>query len=252
MLFRSENGKGSAFAPTYDTGETIAYEFSLQESFNGYFDQTGKRVGRTQFTMKLGSTPLTVTNITNLFITLDGIFQEPGKAYTISGDQITFIEAPLGYRDSLGNSIDPSNYTDGVDTPKQKFVGRFIKFKDDSLNTAYFRKIKNISSQFNGVQTTFDLYYENNTPVVLSSFENLLVFIDGVIQQNGITPAFPNDRAYYIKRTTSPNQIVFVEPPKVYESTKQSFYAYNVGAYERLTIDNQYVDNSKKIGRAHV
>ena len=241
-----ENGKGSVFAPTYDTGETVSYEFSLQESFNGYFNQYGKREGRTQFTMRLGNNvSLSVVNINNLFITLDGIFQEPGKAYTISGDQITFSEAPLGYRNSLGSSILLQDYVNGVDTPPQKFVGRFIKFKDDILNSQYFKKIKNISNQFDGTKTAFDLYYEDTTPVQLSSFENLLVFMDGVIQQNGITPVFPNDRAYYIKRTVTPNQIVFVEPPKTYENTKQSFYAYNVGSYERLAIDSQYIDDMR-------
>jgi len=242
----AQDGKGSVFAPTYDTGETVSYEFTLQESFNGYFDQYGKRSGRQQFTMKLGTNiPLSVSNINNLFITLDGIFQEPGKAYTISGDQITFIEAPLGYRNSLGTSISSQDYINGVDTPQQKFVGRFVKFKDDILNSQYFKKIKNISSQFDGIKTAFDLYYEDTTAVQLSSFENLLVFMDGVIQQNGITPIFPADRSYYIKRTVIPNQIVFVEPPKVYETTKQSFYAYNVGSYERLAIDTQYVDDAK-------
>jgi hypothetical protein len=241
-----QNGKGSVFAPTYDTGETVSYEFTLQESFNGYFDQSGKRAGRTQFTMKLGTNiPLSVSNINNLFITLDGIFQEPGKAYTILGDQITFIEAPLGYRNSLGTSITSQDYVNGVDTPSQKFVGRFVKFKDEVLNTQYFKKIKNISNQFDGIKTAFDLYYEDTTSVELSSFENLLVFMDGVIQQNGVTPVFPADRSYYIKRTVTPNQIVFVEPPKTYENTKQSFYAYNVGSYERLTIDTEYIDDMK-------
>jgi hypothetical protein len=244
-----QNGKGSVLAPTYDTGETVSYEFTLQESFDGYFDQYGKRSGRKQFTMKLGTNiPLSVSNINNLFITLDGIFQEPGKAYTVSQNQenqITFIEAPLGYRNSLGASISSQNYINGVDTPQQKFVGRFVKFKDDILNSQYFKKIQNISSQFDGTKTAFDLYYEDTTSVQLSSFENLLVFMDGVLQQNGITPVFPADRSYYIKRTVTPNQIVFVEPPKTYETIKQSFYAYNVGSYERLTIDTEYIDDIK-------
>ena len=31
-----------------------------------------------------------------LMITLDGIFQEPGVAYTVSGSNITFAQPPLG------------------------------------------------------------------------------------------------------------------------------------------------------------
>lgn len=239
-----ENGKGSVYAPIYDSGETTAYEFFLSAPFDGYLNQSGNRVGTTTFEMKLSSTTsLNVSNINNLFITLDGIFQEPGKAYTISGSQITFNQAPFGYRDSLGASVLPANYVDGVDVPPQKFIGRFIKFKDNTLNSQYFKKIKNISSQFDNTKTTFDLYYEDNSPVTLSYYENLLVSIDGVIQQAGVTPTFPGDRAYYIKRTVTPNQIIFMEPPKTFESTKQSFYAYNVGAYERLEIDYRYVND---------
>ena len=147
------------------------------------------------------------------------------------------------------------NYTAGVDTPSQDFVGRLIKFKDATLNTQNFKKIKNISSQFDNVKTEFDLYYEDNTPVELPSSDNLLVSIDGVIQRSGTTPLLPSDRAYYIKRTTIPNKIVFLEAPRKFEESvsgdifnkaKQSFFAYNVGAYERLVIDQQYIDDQFK------
>ena len=147
------------------------------------------------------------------------------------------------------------NYTAGVDTPSQDFVGRLIKFKDATLNTQNFKKIKNISSQFDNVKTEFDLYYEDNTPVELPSSNNLLVSIDGVIQRSGTTPLLPSDRAYYIKRTTIPNKIVFLEAPRKFEESvsgdifnkaKQSFFAYNVGAYERLVIDQQYIDDQFK------
>lgn len=250
----SENGRGGVYAPIYDTGETIAYDFFLQEPFDGTINESGNRVGRTTFTMKLSSvTPLNVSNINNLFVTIDGIFQEPGKAYTISGDQITFADPPLGWRDENDNTPPASliagweTYTDASYAPAQKFIGRFVKFKDNTLNSQYFKKIKDISSQFNSQKTNFDLYYEDNTPVELSYFENLLVSIDGVIQQAGVTPVFPGDRAYYIKRTSIPNQIIFTEPPRKFEDTTQSFYAYNVGAYERLQIDYRYV-NDKKTG----
>lgn len=247
-----ENGRGSVYAPVYDTGETISYEFFLGEPFNGTIDESGNRVGRTTFTMKLSSTStLNVSNINNLFITIDGIFQEPGKAYTISGNQITFAQPPLGWRDEDGNTPAASvaagweTYNDANYVPAQKFIGRFVKFKDNTLNSQYFKKIKDISSQFDNTKTTFDLYYEDNSPVELSYFENLLVSIDGVIQQAGVTPVFPGDRAYYIKRTVVPNQIVFTEPPRVFENTRQSFYAYNVGAYERLEIDYRYVNDRR-------
>lgn len=249
-----ENGRGGVFAPLYDTGETISYEFVLNMPFDGVIDASGNRSGSTTFQMLLnGTTPLEVTNINNLFITLDGIFQEPGKAYTVSGSYITFIEPPFGWRDPVDGQwpfdsylgVDWRTYTNPNYIPPQKFVGRFIKFKDATLNSQYFKKIKDISSQFDGSKTSFDLYYEDNTPVTVSSFENLLVSMDGVIQQNGVTPVFPGDRAYYINRNVTPNQIVFVEPPKIYDLQKQSFYAYNVGSYERLEIDTRYIDDNR-------
>ena len=442
-------GKGSAYVAPFDTTETISYEFYLDPAFDGYIDEKGNRSGTKSFNMKIkgSNSLLNVSNVNNLFITLDGILQEPGKSYNISDSTITFNEAPLGRRfsegsygnDSLtaknpisfykikfkstlsqldlsyfvvgqefttntstrqfllyknggiiaselsgtykvvdkgvegsfynvvsftnnvgnntctivlsdvtglsvnsaglaisGNGI-PENsglqgidlankiitisgtvtsstigtviignryitaepkgkllpvlssvysenilngtlpftssitvdgynvatnayfidyairsYVVGVDTPSQDFVGRLIKFKDSTLNSQNFKKIKDISSQFDNIKTSFKLYYEDNTPVELPSTDNLIVSIDGVIQRSGTTPLLPKDRAYYIKRTTVPNEIVFLEAPRkfeelssndVFNKSKQSFFAYNVGAYERLSIDEQYIDD---------
>lgn len=69
-----------------------------------------------------------------------------------------------------------------------------------------------------------------------------MVSIDGVLQQAGSTPLLPLDRSYYIRRTTTPNEIVFVEPPRSFETTKQSFYAVCISGYERLLIDSRYVN----------
>lgn len=239
----TERGRGSLCQLSYDTGETNAYEFKLVPEFNGYFDDNGNRSGNKTFTITLVSNnkPYAVPKAENIIMTLDGIVQEPGKAFTVSDTQITFAEPPLGYRDIDGNSISKQNYKEGVDTPAQKIVGRIIRFKESSLNNTYFRKIQNISSQFDGVKTSFKLYYTNNDPVNVPSKENLLVYIDGVIQKAGITPTIPVDRSYYIRRTVIPNEIVFMDPPK----SGQSFSATSVGAYERLTLNYDYVDNIK-------
>ena len=442
-------GKGSAYVAPFDTTETISYEFYLDPAFDGYIDEKGNRSGTKTFNMKIkgSNSLLNVSNVNNLFISLDGILQEPIKSYNVTDSTITFNEAPLGKRfsegsygnDSLtaknpvssykikfnstisqldlsyfvvgqefttttstrqfllyktgvviapelsgtykivdkgvegsfynvvsftnnvgnntatlvlsnvtglnvnsaglaisGNGI-PQNsglqgvdlannivtisgtvtssivgtviignryitaepqgkllpvlssvystniltgitpfgstitvdgytvatnayfvdysvrsYVVGVDTPSQDFVGRLIKFKDSTLNSQNFKKIKDISSQFDNTKTSFQLYYEDNTPVELPSTDNLIVSVDGVIQRSGTTPLLPKDRAYYIKRTTVPNEIVFLEAPKkfeelssndVFNKAKQSFFAYNVGAYERLVIDEQYIDD---------
>jgi len=238
-----ERGRGTLYQLSYDTGETSAFEFKLSPDFNGYFDANGNRNGNTVFTVLLSSNnkPYAVPKEENVILSLDGIIQDPKTAFTISGTQIIFDEPPLGYRDIDGNPISKENYKEGVDTPPQKIVGRIIRLKDTASNNAYFRKIKNISSQFDGVKTIFDLYYENNDQVSVSSGENLMVYVDGVLQKSGITPTMPSDRSYYIRRTVTPNQIVFMDPPLA----GQNFAAVAVGGYERITIDYKYVNDTK-------
>jgi hypothetical protein len=242
-------GKGSIIPLQYDSSETLSYDFFLDPPFNGYFDSNGNREGTKTFTMKLRSsnTPLNVSNVNNLFVTLDGILQEPGKSFTVSGTQITFAEPPLGNRNVFGDPISPNQYIEGVDTKSQSCISRYIGFKDSSLNTTYFNKIKNISDQFDGIKNEFDLYYENDTPVELDANDNLFVSIDGVFQVPGITPLLPMRRSYYIRKTTTPNTIVFTEPPKREENIPQSFFAYRVGNYISLTIDS-YLIAAKKTG----
>lgn len=260
IVLKKENinvleGRGSVSSNEYDTGETIAYEFILANDFNGYFNEAGNRDGDKTFTMQVlgSSNALTVNNINNTIVSLDGIVQEPSEAYFIGGtvgtnapssSSITFAQAPLGYRDIFGNSIPVASYNDGLDSPPQKFIGRYLKLKNSTDNTNYFKKIRDISSQFDNQRTTFDLYYDDNTPVELSSGENLLISIDGVIQKQGVTPVIPFDRAYYIRKTVVPNQIVFVEPPRKFQSQSQSFFGFNISGAIRLKIDERYITGS--------
>jgi hypothetical protein len=86
--------------------------------------------------------------------------QEPGVAFTVSGSTITFATAPLGIRISNNQEVEA-----------QKFVGRMIRFKNESLNNQYFKKIKNIQEEFNGVENRFQLYYEDGTEAILDAKE---------------------------------------------------------------------------------
>jgi len=235
-----QRGKGALFVNSFDDAETSSFEIVLDPPFNGYFDLNGNRAGNKIFTMKiLGSNnPVAVPQQENLVISLDGILQQPGLAFTVSNTQITFKEAPLGYRNSQGQSITPSQYVEGVDTPSQKFIGKILRYKDTTVNSQFFKKIKNISNQFDGVKTTFQLIDDSNNNIVLESGNNLLVTIDGVLQTAGITPTFPIDRSYYIRRTVTPNEIVFIEPPK----SGQVFGAYSISSYEIAEIDTSLVD----------
>lgn len=239
-----QRGEGSAYASEYDTSETLSYIFLLSEEFDGDFDESGNRSGRTVFNMIVprvlpdgtrSNVPLNVVNQNNLIITLDGILQEPGVAFTISGSQITFSQPPLGLRISQGQEVAP-----------QKFNGRFLRFKTDSLNSQYFKKIENIDHLFDNQTTRFPLYYENGDPVSLDSKENLLVSLDGVLQENKMTPLIPATSAYYINRNVVPNEIVFVKPPVSLGSKGyQHFFAYSVGNYERLKVDPLLINNSR-------
>lgn len=236
-------GHGSVFASEYDTSETLSFVFLLDAPFDGDFDESGNRSGRRTFTMIVPrilpdgtriNAPLNVSNINNLIITLDGIIQEPGVAYTVNNSQITFSEAPLGERISQNQIVAP-----------QKFIGRFVRFKANSLNQQYFRKIQNIDHLFDSKENRFTLYYENGDPVSLGPKENLLVTLDGVLQENKMTPLIPATSAYYINRNVIPNEIVFVNPPVSQGSLGyQNFFAYSVGNYERLKINTSLIDNN--------
>jgi len=230
-------GKGSVLVSGIDTTELLSYVFELQQPFDGDFDESGNIVGRRTFNMILpGFGVLNVFNPNNLFVTIDGVMQNPGTTFTVSGSTITFATPPLGQRISNNQIIEP-----------QKFVGRMIRFKNNDFNSRYFKKIKNIDNDFNGIETRFPLFYEDGTDVVLDAKENLLVSLDGVVQENKMTPLIPATSSYYIDRTVTPNHIVFIDAPRKLDDVNRSkFFAYSIGNYERLEIDPELFDSQTK------
>ena len=233
-------GKGSVLVSGIDTTELLSYQFELQQPFDGDYDEAGNIVGRTTFNLILPSATgfgiLNVANQNNLFITIDGIVQEAGVAYTVSGSTITFAKAPLGPRRANNQDIEA-----------QKFVGRLIRFKNDALNNQYFRKIKNIQEQFDGVTTRFPLYYDDGTDVILDAKENLLVSLDGVIQENKMTPLIPAFAAYYIDRTVTPNDIVFIDAPRKLDDVNYTrFFAYSIANYERVALEEDLFNGTRR------
>jgi len=232
-----QRGRGEVLVSGIDTTELLSYQFELQQSFDGDFDEAGNIVGTRTFNMVLpGSGILNVANQNNLFITIDGIVQEPGVAYTVSGSTLTFAKAPLGPRRANNQDIEP-----------QKFVGRLVRFKNDALNNQYFRKIKNIQEQFDGITTRFPLYYDDGTDVILDAKENLLVSLDGVIQENKMTPLIPAFASYYIDRTVTPNDIVFIDAPRRLDDVNYTrFFAYGISNYERIQLETDLYDGVRK------
>ena len=138
---RIRNGQGSAATSEFNFNETRAFEFTLSAPFDGYFDTDGRLQGTTVFQVldNTGS-PFTPISAESLIVTLDGILQEPGVAYTVSGDTIVFSAPPLGPGTKLtGNDINDVSPYKGT-----KFVGRNFYFKDNQYNTRYIRKLRNI------------------------------------------------------------------------------------------------------------
>ena len=241
-----EEGRGSISIDTFDATETVSYNVSLSPAFDGTFDpSTGNLIGNTEFTLidKKKNLPLQLTKNEQLICTLDGIFQEPGKAFTISGNRVTFAEPPLGPRIVEGQAVD-----------SVKFYGRAIKFKESALNDRYFKKVKSIADKFDGITTDFSLYWEDGSIVKTAPTENLIVGLNGVIQKARTTETEPFGNSYSIIRDedeTVADIIRFTKPPidnedlygppeeipEILKNYEQCFI-YSVGSYERLKINS--------------
>ncbi|MGA1544638.1 MAG: YHYH protein [Saprospiraceae bacterium] len=237
-----ERGVGSACVDTRTNTETIARELILASPFNGEYDKfDGQRIGTKTFTLleKESGLPYTPYNNQQLIITLDGVIQEPGVAYNIIGNQITFSEAPIG-----------TKIVEGQTVFGQKFYCRSIKFKKDELNERYLKKLKPIDDQFDGIETTFDLYYEDNSIVKTDFSETLLVFLNGVLQKSKELENIPYGNSYHIIRSQDPeitDKIQFTNPPINHEDlsypevseldNREKCFIYSIGNYKRLTVD---------------
>ena len=129
-----EKGVGSVATETFNTSEILSEEIYLTESFDGDFGDKGNLQGKTIFNIvDAAGNSIKPYNEQSLIITLDAILQEPGIAYTVDNDKITFAQPPLG----------PS-VKDGQIVPGVLFYGRRFQFKSDTLNQKYLKKIKNI------------------------------------------------------------------------------------------------------------
>ena len=129
-----EDGVGSVAKDATNTTEIKATQIKLSAPFDGSLSNNGNLSGTKTFgILDMNNNAVTPYNAQALLITLDGIFQEPGIAYTVSGSNITFAQPPLGPATKNSQAI-----------PGVKFYGKNYQFKNDTLNAKYFRKIKNI------------------------------------------------------------------------------------------------------------
>ena len=94
-----ERGRGSVQIDDFNLSETIARNIDLNENFDGrYRDKAGQLEGTKTFTLidTDVNLPFAPFSENELVVTLDGILQEPGVSYTVSGTKIIFSEPPRG------------------------------------------------------------------------------------------------------------------------------------------------------------
>ena len=194
--------------------------------------------------------PYTPFNNQELFLTLNGVAQEPGKSYKVIGNTIQFSNAPLGPQYPKTGENPDDTYT----TDTTKFVCKSFKFKQDNYNTRYLKKIRDISPAFDGRRDEFPIFWEDGSIVKTDSNENLLVFINGILQSAKENVNEPLGNAYYIRRSnisSVTDTLVFAEPPRnfaddidpvpVQLDQRETFFAYGVGNYDRYKIDDRLI-----------
>ena len=165
---RIRRGPGSIASSEFNFNEFRAYTIRVYNPTPGFYDDviadgkpwyaknsfdgvdindtpyTGanvKTVGTTRFQLRDSfDNPFVPAKVNNIFVTLDGVLQEPGVAYTIDGSDIVFSQAPLGNSTKLTGS----RLGDVTSYKGMQFYGRYFAFKDTASNNRYLRKIRNI------------------------------------------------------------------------------------------------------------
>ena len=136
----------------------------FKNPFTGYYDGDGRLQGKTTFDLRSVNTDTVFTpyDEKNLIVTLDGVLQDPGVSYTVSGSQITFSAPPLGANEKqTGEGTTDVTKYGGVN-----FYAKYVAFKDNQYNDKHFRKLKNIY-QRNGRWIDAANQIERNTDFII-------------------------------------------------------------------------------------
>ena len=133
--YRAREGTGTVSVQEYNFQDLLAEDIVLDAVFDGVFNSNGQLVGTRTFNLRKKGTNTIITpyNEQALIITLDGVIQEPGVAFTVNGSSITFAAPPLG-----------EQVVEGQVVPQQKFLGKVFSFRDAGLNADVLKKVKNI------------------------------------------------------------------------------------------------------------
>ena len=120
------------------------------------------------------------------------------------------------------------------ENPKEgsTFYSKFFKFVDGADDARYSYKLKDIL--FDGTSKRYNLLKRNGASVVSEPDENLLIFIDGVMQIYG--------ESYTIDRSVNPNQIVFTTAV----ARDKHFFGFTFSKYKVLNNFSHLLDNNRK------
>lgn len=156
---------GRSWSWSATTGAWIALGASLTWVPSVYYklDNISSQFGGSNVTFTVASAgkPIYPIGAENLLLSLGGVVQEPGSAYTINtfSSTVTFASAPAAGESFFGVAFQPLQST----------AGKFTKL--DTLT-------------FNGSQTVFTLT-STGTQVTPGTAQNLLLAIDGQLQEPG-------------------------------------------------------------------
>lgn len=138
-----------------EPSSTILYEHVILDGIEGSFNGV-----TTTFALAIGGSGFTPASAAQLVVHLNGVYQEPGVAYTVSATNITFATAPatgddciiLAMKTAAGVvSITPTAYWNTVMTTAGSSSASRIQL---GTRTS---ALDSISASFNGVTTTFNL-----------------------------------------------------------------------------------------------
>ena len=150
LNFPSSPTNGQLYTST--TGVTYQYNGTYWNAINTSYATGGFRKidnissqfngSNTTFYLNVSGIPTTAVNPQNLIISVGGITQEPGNAYTVSANTITFTTAPSSGMSFFGTLLGdvanigiPSDKTVGLSTLTDSF-GSFVTSSYAQANTA--------------------------------------------------------------------------------------------------------------------
>ena len=187
--YRAKEGTGTVSVQEYNFTDLLSAEVKLDAPFDGRFNSNGQLVGTTTFNLreKTNNSVIVPYNNQSLIVTLDGVIQEPGVAYSISGSTITFAAPPLGQQTVEGQIV-----------PQQKFLARLFYFRDPSVSQSTLKKVRNIY-QRGGTWIDAANQIDRNTDFIVAEtigwFESqyATVINNNTIPWNILEPKFKDD-----------------------------------------------------------